>query len=107
MPSCLGHSCPVEQNLTLCVLLWARPGAEAALVDYEDRVLKLVPEHGGRVLQRARSAATDEHPLEIQMLQFPSRAALDAYMGDGRRSALAGERDAAVEHTEIIPVTLT
>ena len=33
---------------TLCVLLWAQPGAQAALTAYEDRVLRLVPDHGGR-----------------------------------------------------------
>ena len=32
------------------VTLWARPGAEDALIAYEDRVLSLVPGHGGRVL---------------------------------------------------------
>ena len=40
-------------SLTLCVLLWARPGADDALVAYEDQALALVPGHGGRVLQRA------------------------------------------------------
>ncbi len=35
-----------------CVLLWARPGMEAALSSYEDKVLRLVAEHGGRVLER-------------------------------------------------------
>ena len=34
---------------TLCVLLWARPGADDALTAYEDRVLALVSEHGGRI----------------------------------------------------------
>ena len=42
-------------SLTLCVLLWARPGAADALAAYEDQVLNLVPKHGGQVLQRARS----------------------------------------------------
>jgi hypothetical protein len=41
---------------TLCVLLWAHPGAEAALATYEDRVLRLVPDHGGRVVLRARNS---------------------------------------------------
>ena len=41
---------------TLCVLLWAQPGAQAALSAYEDRVLRLVPDHGGRVLQRGRNS---------------------------------------------------
>ena len=41
---------------TLCVLLWAHPGAEAALAAYEDTVLRLVPDHGGRVVLRARNS---------------------------------------------------
>ena len=93
-------------SLTLCVLLWARPGAEAGLISYEDRVLAMVPEHGGRVLQRARSTGMDELPLEIQLLEFPSQQALDAFMADDRRQSLAGERDKAVSKTEVIEVRL-
>jgi uncharacterized protein (DUF1330 family) len=93
-------------RLTLCVLLWARPGAEDALTAYEDKVLALVWQHGGEVRQRARSSGTDGQPLEIQLLEFPSSAALDAYMTDGRRTALADERDRAVARTEVIPVEL-
>src|ERR1017187_4145813 len=59
-------------SLTLCVLLWAQPGAGDALIAYEDRVLDLVSGHGGRVLQRARSNGADGQPLEIQLLEFPS-----------------------------------
>ena len=55
-------------SLTLCVLLWAHPGTEDALAAYEDAVLALVAEHGGRVVQRARSSGADEQPLEIQVL---------------------------------------
>jgi len=40
--------------VTLCVLLWARPGAEDGLIAYEDEVLGLAPGYGGRILQRAR-----------------------------------------------------
>ena len=60
----------------MCVLLWAQPDADDALIAYEDRVLALVPEHGGRVLNRARSSGADGQPLEIQLLEFPSGAAL-------------------------------
>ena len=35
-------------SVILCVLLWARPGAEEALTAYEERVLSLLPYHGGR-----------------------------------------------------------
>jgi len=77
-------------SLTTCVLLWARPGAEDGLIAYEDAVLGLVPEHGGRVLQRARGSGTAGQPLEIQFLEFPSAQALNVFMTDGRRQALAG-----------------
>jgi uncharacterized protein (DUF1330 family) len=102
-------------SLTLCVLLWARPGADDALTDYEDKVLALVPGHGGRVLQRARRTATDDDaddeadtgaPLEVQVLEFPSRDALTSYMSDDRRLALAGDRDRAVARTQVIEVAL-
>ena len=93
-------------SLTLCTLLWARPGAEDGLIAYEDRVLRLVPEHGGRVLQRARGSGTAGQPLEVQLLEFPSAQALDAYMADDRRRSLAGERDKAISKTEVIEVQL-
>ena len=107
---------------TLCVLLWAQPGAQAALTAYEDRVLGLVPDHGGRVVQRAqvsgvqraqvsgvqrgRGRGADGQPAEIQFLDFPSQAALDAYMADPRRTALAADRDRVIARTEIIDVEL-
>ena len=90
----------------MCVLLWARPDADDALIAYEDRVLKLVPEHGGTVLNRARSSGADGQPLEIQLLEFPSAAALSDYMTDSRRLALADDRDRAVASTEVINVEL-
>ena len=93
-------------SLSLCVLLWARPGAGAALIAYEDRVLELVPEHGGRVLQRVRSDGADEQPLEIQLLEFPATAALNAYMTDERRLSLADDRDRAIARTQVIDVKL-
>lgn len=93
-------------SLTLCVLLWARPGTEDGLIAYEDEVLSLVPGHGGRVLQRARGSGADGQPLEIQLLSFPSAAALDAYMADNRRTALAAERDRVIARTDVIHVQL-
>lgn len=93
-------------SLTLCVLLWARPGAEDGLIAYENEVLDLVPVPGGRVLQRARGSGADGQPLEIQLLEFPSAAALDAYMTDDRRTSLAAERDRVIARTDVIQVQL-
>jgi uncharacterized protein (DUF1330 family) len=93
-------------SLTLCILLWASPGAEDGLIAYEDRVLRIIPEHGGLVRQRARGSGAAGQPLEIQILEFPSAQALDAFMTDGRRQALAGERDKVIAKTEVIEVQL-
>jgi hypothetical protein len=91
-------------SLTFYVLLWARPGSEDALIAYEDKVLGLIADHGGKVLQRARSDGRENRPLEIQFFRWESQAAMDAYMSDPRRTALAGERDRAITRTEIINV---
>jgi uncharacterized protein (DUF1330 family) len=93
-------------TVNLCVLLWAQDGREAELISYEDRVLRLVPDHGGRVLQRARGAGEGGQPLEVHLIQFPSEDGLAAYMSDERRAALSGERDAAIERTEVLRVEL-
>ena len=93
-------------SLRLCCLLWSHPGRESALVEYEDRVLALLPEHGGILVSRARSDGADGHPLEVQLFEFPSQESLDAYLADPRRTALAADRDAAVAKTELMNVTL-
>ncbi|MGH9230754.1 MAG: hypothetical protein ACRD07_18835 [Acidimicrobiales bacterium] len=92
--------------MTLCVLLWARQGREADVIAYEDRVLQLLPDHGGRLLQRARTAGEPGRPLEVQFVQFPSEAGLSSFMADERRAALASDRDAAIERSEVLRVDL-
>ncbi|MGV0850406.1 hypothetical protein [Mycolicibacterium phlei] len=91
-------------SLTFYVYLWPRPGMEQALVAYEDTVLALVDEHGGRLVHRSRTDGRDGRPFEIQLFEWPSQAALDGYMADPRRTSLAADRDRAVERTDIVPV---
>jgi uncharacterized protein (DUF1330 family) len=97
-----------QTSVVNCVLLWARPGMESALSTYEDKVLRLVAEHGGRVLERGTvlpgSQYEGEPPAEVQFLEMPSEASLDAYINDPRRLALAAERDAAIARTDLIPI---
>ena len=91
--------------MTLCVLLWARPGAETGLIAYEDQVLGIACGYGGRILRRARSSSgADGQPLEVQLLEFPSRRAVEEFMADGRRQSLAGERERVIARTEVIDV---
>ena len=91
-------------TLTLCVLLWAHPGQEDALTEYEDAVLALLPDHSARLLQRVRSLEPG-HADEVQLYEFPGQAELDAYLADPRRTALSTQRDAAIARTELFPVT--
>jgi len=97
-----------ETPVVNCVLLWARPGMEAALSAYEDKVLRLVGEHGGRVVSRGTvlpGAQYDgEPPTEVQWLEMPSDASLEAYVNDPRRLAMAGERDAAIARTDMFRI---
>jgi hypothetical protein len=48
----------------------------------------------------------DREPTEVQLLRFASEAALDGYMQDARREALAGQRDAAIAMTEVMRIQL-
>lgn len=92
-----------EDPILLCCLLWAHEGRAEALRAYEDRVLRLIPEHGGEVVQRAL-ADTPGQPDEVQLFRFPGQSSLDGYLNDERRRSLAAERDAAVARTELFPV---
>jgi uncharacterized protein (DUF1330 family) len=97
-----------ESPVVHCVLLWARPGMEAALSAYEDKVLRLVAEHGGRVLERGTVLPGSQHdgepPTEVQFLQLPSEASLDAYLNDPRRLAMAAERETAIVRTDLFRI---
>lgn len=106
-------------SVLLSVVLWAQPGEAAALVDYEDRVLTLLADHGARVVHRVRAVAGTgagaergvdaDEPTEVHLLEFPSEDAFAAYMADKRRLALAPQRERAIARTLVVrvePVTI-
>src|SRR3954471_20315416 len=88
--------------VVLCVLLWAAPGEQQALVEYEDRVLRLLAAHGARVLTRVR--AVEGQPDEVQLLEFPAEDALRAFLDDPARDELASLRERAIARTEVLRV---
>ena len=71
MEAVIGHPMGMQDSqsparpVTLCVLLWANPGTASGLIAYEDKVLGIALEYGGRVIQRARNGG-DDHALEVQ-----------------------------------------
>jgi uncharacterized protein (DUF1330 family) len=91
-------------TLRLCVLLWASEGQEDTLTDYENRVLALVPRHGGDVVSRVRRIGDGAGPLEVQIIHLPDDSALRAYMEDPERLALADVHRHAVARTELLNV---
>ena len=86
--------------ITLCVLLSAVPGREKSLADYEDQVLELLGEHGGRLLARMRSA--DGPWSEVQLIEFVSEDGLESFQQDPRRLALGALRDESIASTTIV-----
>ncbi len=91
--------------LTLCVLLWAVPGREEVLGNYEDAVLDLLPKHHGRVISRVRNTDVNESPTEVQVLEMASESALESFMVDPVRLSLGPLREQCVARTELFRVT--
>jgi uncharacterized protein (DUF1330 family) len=92
--------------VTLLVQLWAVPGHEQLLVDYEDQVLRRLGPHGARILQRVRISDANDGPFEAHILEFPSEVALDAYMADPERLVLSDLRKRAIARTELVRVEI-
>ncbi|MDO9485069.1 MAG: DUF1330 domain-containing protein [Actinomycetota bacterium] len=88
-------------TVALCVQLWPHPEQESALIDYEDRVLDLIPVHGGRVLNRVRRIEQGDAAFETHIIEFPDEEAFQAYMNDPARLAMATLRDAAIAETQV------
>lgn len=92
--------------LHLCALLWAAPGREAELISYEDTVLALLPRYGARVVSRVRRTGEGDGPLEVHVIEMPDEAALEGYLADPARVALSATREAVIERTDVIRVSL-
>ncbi|MFC0681225.1 hypothetical protein ACFFGH_25630 [Lysobacter korlensis] len=91
--------------LTLHVRLWAVPGREEQLIEYEDAVLAMLPRHGGRVLGRMRTETVADAPLEIQIIEIRDFQSLQNYLRDPGRQALSWLRDTAIARSEMLEVT--
>jgi hypothetical protein len=89
----------------MCVLLWANIGQRDALARYEDAVLALLPDHGGRVVRRVPTVPGEGEPDEIQFLEFGSTGDIDSFMADTRRTVLERDRAAAISRTEVLFLT--
>lgn len=93
--------------IQLCVLLWEHPGRGHDLAAFEDEVLALLPEHGGRLISRHVVIERDDgDPLEVQVIEMPDEEALTGYVRDPVRARLARthDRDAIIARTQLLRV---
>ncbi|RIV31323.1 GNAT family N-acetyltransferase [Micromonospora radicis] len=68
---------------------------------YEDRVLALLPRHGGRLERRLR---TGDEGTEVHLIRFDTRAGYEAFLADPERVALRAELGDAAPHTRVLEV---
>ena len=77
-----------EGRIELTVRLW-RGGSKRQFERYINRLLKLLPRHGGRAERRAGEVGGGPgRPDAVLVLSFPDTAAVDAYLTDPRRDDL-------------------
>jgi uncharacterized protein (DUF1330 family) len=93
-----------DEPFTLAFVGYADPAASERAAAYEDRVLPLLDDHGGRLLYRGRRVADADPslPLEVHLIWFPHRRAFDAYIGDERRLALIDEFGEVFTHKHAV-----
>jgi len=79
----------VTEPFVLGFVGFAAPEQSDDAAAYEDAVLPLLADHGARLLYRGRRAAGEDPalPLELHLVWFPDREALDAFLADERRTA--------------------
>ena len=94
-----------QDGLTLVVALYAHPGQEAGLREFETQAAAVLRDYGGRIEKVIRIAAavgTNDVPSEIHIVWFPSEANFGAYRSDARLASLAPLRERAIARTSIL-----
>ena len=89
-------------------LVFIKEGKEEVFHQFENCVLPMLSQYGGRLLYRARLAAgATLHsevgtPYEIHLVSFPSEADFQAYADDGERQQCLALRDDSVQKVLLI-----
>ncbi len=69
---------------------------------YEDRVLPLLKEHGGKLERRMRN---DDGTVEMHIVSFRTQAGFDAYAQDFRRTSQTPMLEKSGAEIEVLPMT--
>ncbi|MGI9602855.1 MAG: hypothetical protein ACR2QE_13300 [Acidimicrobiales bacterium] len=92
-----------DEVVTVAFVGAAPPERAGAVHAFETEVLRLMPTHGARVVFRGhrRAGQPTELPMEFHVLEFPTRAAYQAFLGDPRRAEVV-ERHGEVFTTKTV-----
>lgn len=88
-----------ENALTFVLIARIPADGVAAFRSYEDQVLPLLKEHGGRLQRRLRN---EPGTLELHIVSYPSDAAHQNYRSDPRRTAAAHLLQASAAKLELL-----
>lgn len=92
-------------GIVAVVSLYARPGQDARLEEFERQAAAIMREHGGRlerVIRVSDSPDSGQPPREVHIVWFPSARHLASYRDDPRFAALAALRASAIDRTTIL-----
>ena len=88
--------------IQIIVLLYAGEGGKAALTTYQEEVMPIFHEHGGRLVSASHaSEPRDDDPDEVHIVHFSSLVELEAFRADPRHAALKEKRMYAVRDTRL------
>jgi hypothetical protein len=88
-----------EKALTFVLIARIPPDGVEAFQAYEDRVLPLLDEYGGRLERRLRN---ELGTLELHIISYPSDMAHQKYRSDPRRTAAARLLETSAAKVELL-----
>ena len=88
-----------ENALTFVLIARIPPDGVEAFRAYEDQVLPLLTEHGGRLQRRLRN---ETGTLEVHIISYPSNAVAQAYRNDPRRAAATHLLETSLAKVELL-----
>ncbi len=88
--------------ISMVVLLKAGTDGLPGLRRYEEQILPILREHGGKLIVAFNPMDTGaDAPDEIHVIQFPSEQKLQAYRDDARTLSLSAQRQTAIASTTV------
>jgi uncharacterized protein (DUF1330 family) len=88
-----------EDAVTFVLIARIPPEGVEAYQAYEDHVLPLMAEHGGRLERRLRN---ESGTVEVHIIGYPSNMARETYRNDPRRAAAAHLLETSLATIELL-----